>query len=159
MSAILRSNSGDSELMINFVEAVHYAQDAGFESLISIRSQHWDGDHTHPTITSVEGLWLRNDDLSEMRDHIVAWTNQPLDQLDPKRLDGIFEMARLPGQQLSIAFGARPDSISHFNPVVSVLLAAGAYRSKFHFVTDQSCLVKFASELSIHLNELQPNVA
>jgi hypothetical protein len=151
MSAILRSNSGNSDVTIDLVAAASYAHDAGFESSVSIRAEHWDGDHTHPTTVSVEGLWLRSNDLSELRDHIAAWTNQPLDQLDPERLNGTFELARLPGQHLTITFGARPDTIAHFNPVVAVRLVASALRSEFHFVTDQSCLAMFASELATHL--------
>jgi hypothetical protein len=159
MSAILRSNSGHSDLTIDLVGPASYAHDAGFEASVYIRAAYWDGDHTHPTAVSVAGLWLRGDDLTALRDHIAAWVNQPLDQLDPERLNGAFELTRLPGQHLSVTFGARPDTIAHFNPVVSVLLATHILRSEFHFVTDQSCLTMFVSELVPHLNELQPNIA
>lgn len=159
MPAILRSNSGESDLAIDLVEPATYAHDTGFESSVSIRAEHWDGDHTHPIAISVEGLWLRADDLRELRRHIAAWTSQPLDQLIPEQLDGTFELTRLPGQCLTITFGARPDTIAHLNPVVSILLSAGAFRSEFHLVTDQSCLAMFSTELGSHLHGSQPNVA
>ena len=159
MSAILRSNSGRSELTSDPVQSAAYAHDAGFDSSVSIRSEHWDGDHTHPVTSSVDGLWLRADNLTDLRHHIAAWTSLPLDQLVPERLDGCFELARLPGQRLTITFGARPDTIAHLNPVVSILLSAGAFRSEFHFITDQSCLAIFCSELGNHLPEPQPNAS
>jgi hypothetical protein len=153
MSATLRSNCGNSGLTIDLVAAASNAHDAGFEASIAIRVQHWDGDHARPTSLSVEGLWIRSGDLFGLLDHVRAWTDRTLDQLDPKSLDGSFEMARLPGQRFSIAFGARSDTIALLNPVVSVSLAASAFSCEFHFVTDQSCLTIFSSELGESLHE------
>jgi hypothetical protein len=158
MTAILRSNSGQSEVMVDLVQSTACAHDAGFESSVSIRAEHWDGDHSHPTAISIEGLWLRADGLRELLDHIASWTNRPLDQLISERLDGSFDLARLPSQRFSITFGTRPDTITQLNPVVSILLAAGALRSEFHFVTDQSCLAMFSTELGSQLRESQLNV-
>jgi len=159
MHSTLRSNSGEAELMFDLVESATYGHDVGFEANVSIRAEHWDGDHAHPVAISAEGLWLRAGDLSELRGHILAWTSQPLDRLIPEQLDGSFELTRLPGQRFSITFGSRTDTIAHLNPVVSIILAAGAFRSAFHFVTDQSCLAIFANEIGSHLYKPQPNLA
>ena len=159
MPVVLRSNSGQSELTIDLVHSTAYSSDAGFESSVSIRTEHWDGDHTHPVVSSVEGLWLRADDLGELRGHIAAWTGRPLDQLSPGQLDGSFELAHLRGQRLAITFGARPDTIAHLNPVVSIVVAADASRFECHFITDQSCLAMFSTELGARLHEAPPNVA
>jgi len=134
-------------LTIDLVAAARCGRDAGFQSSVAIRTENWDGDHAHPTALLVEGLWLRRADLSELVERVRAWTKRPLDQLDATRLDGTFELARLPGQRLSITFGARSDTVAHHNPVASALVAINAFSCEFHFVTDQSCLTLFACEL------------
>jgi hypothetical protein len=134
--------------VVELVAPAQYAHDLGFESSIHLRGQHWDGDHTFPFSTSIKGLWLRAVNLEALRDHIVRWTGQPMEQLRPEGLSADFELARLPGQSVRVRFGPRPDTISDLNPVVSITFSAGAMEGKFHFVTDQSCLALFAQELS-----------
>jgi hypothetical protein len=147
MPAVLRSNSGRDELRFDLRASQEYATDAGFEACVSISGEHWDGDHTFPVATSAEGIWLRCADLLAMREHIVRWTGQSLEQLDPAKLTRVFELARLPGQRVSIRFGPRPDIVPSPNPTVSVTLSAGSLNVDYHFVTDQSCLRMFAEEL------------
>jgi len=154
MSAVLRSNSGEDELRIELCAPEEYASDAGFEAHLSIRGTHWDGDHTFPFTASVEGVWLRYADLTALRDHVAQWTAQPLEHLDEATLTRDFELARLPGQRLSIRFGPRDDVVTTLNPTVSVTFSAGALRGGFHFVTDQSCLKMFTDELSVDLPRL-----
>lgn len=154
MSALLRSNSGESELKLELVARQEYATDAGFEARLSIRGAHWDGDHTFPLSASVEGTWLRRADLEALLEHIAQWTRQPLEHLDNATLTRDFELARLPAQRLSICFGPRADVIPSLNPVVSIALSAGVFYTYYHFVTDQSCLRIFAEELSADLPQL-----
>ncbi len=151
MPATLRSNDGEAEFAVECVTPAEYANDLGFDSCVSLRGQHWDGDHTFPLSTSIEGLWLRSADLTALCEHIERWANQPLDRLHADDLSGDFELARLPGQSVRIGFGSRADTISHLNPVVSIALSAGLLHSEFHFPTDQSCLTIFARELSAEL--------
>lgn len=157
MEVTLRSNNGSSAWTIDLVRPVDYAHDLGFEASISIRAQHWDGVHTHPVSVSLEGLWLRAHDLRGLCDRILAWTSLPLDQLIPTRLDGSFELARLPGQRLAVVFGARPDTIDERHPVVTVMIAAGRLCSEFPFVADQTCLALFAADLARHLRDRLPS--
>lgn len=151
MPATLRSNNGSSEFSIECVTPAEYANDRGFESCVHLLGEHWDGDHTFPLSTSIDGLWLRSADLTALCEHIERWTSQPLGRLHTDDLSNDFELARLPGQSVCIGFGRRPDTISGLNPVVSITLSAGKLRSEFHFVTDQSCLTIFAQELSEEL--------
>jgi hypothetical protein len=151
MLATLPSNSGDAQLTLEFKSPAEYASDSGFESTILIRGRHWDGDHTFPLSTSLEGIWLRSADLIGLRDDITRWNCLPLDHLAAEDLNGSFELARLPGQSIHIRFGPRQDTVSNRNPVVSIAFSAGVLRGEFHFVTDQSCLALFAQELSVAL--------
>jgi len=145
--ATLRSNSGTSDLSIELISASEYAHDRGFDVSVQLRGSHWDGEHEHPFLTSVEGIWLRLADLAALREHMVQWLNGPLECLIAEHLDAEFELACMCEQKLGVRFGSRQDTISHFNPVVSITLCAGATRNEFHFVSDQSCLGIFAQEL------------
>lgn len=158
MPATLPSNSGRAQLVIEIGPPALYACDAGFESSLHLGGEHWDGDHSFPFSTTIEGLWLRAADLATLRDHIARWIRQPLDRLDAEDLNSAFELARLPGQSINIRFGPRSDIVSALNPVVSIAFAAGALHGEFHFVTDQSCLALFAKELSDELAASHENV-
>src|SRR5882724_5353720 len=115
MPATLISNRGDEELRIEFLAPAEYAHDPGFESSVKLCGRHWDGDHTYPFATSIEGLWLRSADLAALRDHIANWTSQSLDKLVVKDLTREFELGRLPGQTVRIRFAPRSDTVSDRN--------------------------------------------
>ena len=152
MPATLPSNSGDAQFVIEFGSPSEYACEVGFESNVSISGRHWDGDHTFPLSSSIQGLWLRSEMLKKLYDHITRWTILPLDRLVADDLDGEFELACLPAQQICIRFGSRRDTIADdSHPVVSVLFSAGVMQGEFHFVTDQSCLSLFCQELLVEL--------
>jgi hypothetical protein len=151
MPAELRSNDGESVLILGLEEPASYATDAGFESGIRIAGRHWDGDHTHQIEASVQGIWLRQGDLLELREAIRNWLVRPLHELTPASLSGEFQLARLPGQSALIRFGPRPDVDDRRNPVATVLLVAGAFSCEFHFPTDQSCLDAFRRQLNSRL--------
>ena len=153
MSATLPSNSGEERFVIKLGAPNEYAHEPGFESSILLSGRHWDGDHTFPFSTFIEGLWLRSADLAKLRDHIAQWAALPLERLVADELNGDFKLARLPGQHVSLRFGQGSDTISDLNPVVSLTFSAGALRGEFHFVTDQSCLTLFAQELSAELSK------
>ena len=151
MAATLPSNSGREQLVIELGAPAEYAHDPGFESSITLRGEHWDGDHTFPFSTSIEGLWLRTTDIVALRDHIARWLRQPLERLIADELSAEFQLARLPGQSICIRLGPRDGTISDRHPVFTVYFSAGALQGEFHFVTDQSCLALFAEELSTEL--------
>jgi hypothetical protein len=142
------TNNGEAQFVIELGAPAEYAHDAGFESSIHLRGRHWDGDHTFPFSTSIDGLWLRAAHLTALREHVTRWLRQPLEGLVAGDLSADFQLARLPGQSVHVRFGPRPDTISNLNPVVSITFSAGALQGEFHFVTDQSCLRLFAQELS-----------
>jgi hypothetical protein len=148
MPATLSSNSGEAQFVVELGAPAEYATNAGFESSIHIRGQCWGRDHPFPFSASVGGLWLRSADLAALRDHIARWTALPLDRLDAGSLIADFELASLPGQSVYVCFGPRPDTISHLNPVISIVFSVDALYGEYHFVTDQSCLSLFAQELS-----------
>lgn len=154
MEVTLRSNRGDDEIVLDLGPAEAYGSEAGAVSSFKIRGQHWDGDHDHELFTSVEGLWLRNEDLTAVRDRVAEWVQQPLDRLATSELVGDFELARLPGQSLRLRFGPRPDIESGRNAVLTVSFASGTLRGEFHLVTDPSCLGLFAQGLSSALGSL-----
>ncbi len=93
-------------------------------------------------------MWVRKRDFVELRDRVEEWLRLPLQTLDPERLDGEFTFTRLPGQRLTLRFGARQDTVDERKPTVSVFAAAGSLVAEWHFVTDQSCLRLFAQELT-----------
>jgi hypothetical protein len=157
MAAILPSNSGGAQFVIELSASAEYAHDRGFESSITLRGEHWDGDHTFPFSTSIEGLWLRAADIVALRDHIARWIRQPLERLIADDLSAEFQLARLPGQSIRVRFGRRDDIISERHPVFTVCFSAGALQGEFHFVTDQSCLALFAEELSTELASSHEN--
>ncbi|HET7539505.1 MAG TPA: hypothetical protein VFK05_06530 [Polyangiaceae bacterium] len=134
-------------------ESSSYATDAGFESSVVIAGQHWDGEHTHPVELSIQGIWVREADLLELRETIRSWLARPLDELTPKFLVGDFQLARLPGQKALIRFGARSDVDDKRNPIVTVSVAARAFSGEFYFPTDQSCLEAFRRQLDSRLHE------
>ncbi len=148
MAATLPSNNGEAQFVIDLRAPAEYAHEPGFESSVHLRGRHWDGDHTFPFSTSIEGLWLRTADLTALREHVIRWLRQPLESLIAEDLNADFRLARLPGQSVRIRFGPRPDTLSDLNPVVSIIFSARALQGEFHFVTDQSCLKLFAQELA-----------
>src|SRR4051812_37716863 len=148
MPATLPSNSGEAQFVVEFSAPSEYAGDPGYESSVHMRGRHWDGDHTFPFSTSIDGLWLRAADLAALRAHITRWLRRPLDGLIAEELNADFQLARLPDQSVQVRFGSRPDTNCGLNPVVTITFSAGALRGEFHFVTDQSCLALFAQGLS-----------
>lgn len=148
MSATLRSNDGESMLELSFENKSEYAHEAGFESTVTVKGRHWDGDHTFPSSLSIEGMWLRTKELKELEAHISRWTNRSLSDLRIEELNREFELACLPEQSLRIALGDRSDTISDSHPVVTISLTAGPMKGEYHFLTDQSCLSIFSDELT-----------
>jgi hypothetical protein len=151
MAATLPSNNGEAQFAIELGAPAEYAHDSGFESSITLRGRHWDGDHTFPFSTSIEGLWLCATDIVALRDHIARWTRQPLERLIADDLSAEFQLARLPGQSIRVRLGPRDDTISDRHPVFTISFSAGSLQGEFHFVTDQSCLALFVEELSTEL--------
>jgi hypothetical protein len=88
MQAALKSNEGKEEFVIEFLYPENYGTDPGVRSSVHIRVQHWDGDHTHSLGASVEGLWLRTEDLQRLHDGLAGWLALPLAELEPAKLDG-----------------------------------------------------------------------
>ena len=91
LPATLSSNNGEAQFVIQLGTSAAYALDPGFESSITLRGRHWDGDHTFPFSTSLDGLWLRAADLVSLRDHIKRWIRQPLDNLIADDLTADFQ--------------------------------------------------------------------
>ena len=151
MPARLISNDGEAHFAVEFRSCTQYAHDSGYESSVTLRGEHWDGDHTFPFSSSIEGLWLRAADIVALRNHIARWIRLPLERLIVADLSAVYELARLPGQSLRVRFGRRVDTISDRHPVFTVFYSAGALQREFHFVTDQSCLALFVEELSTEL--------
>ena len=155
MPVTLLSNDGDAQFVIEMGSPSEYACEMGFESSISVRGEHWDGDHTFPFSTSIQGLWLQAEKLNKLREHVSLWTALYLDRLIVDDLDGEFELACLPGQRVCVRFGSRRETIADdSHPVVSVAYSAGALQGEFHFVTDQSCLSLFCQDLLTELARL-----
>jgi hypothetical protein len=100
----------------------------------------------------IEGLWVRRGDFVDLRKHLQDWLRLPLQALEPELLDREFTFTRLPGQDLTIRFGAREDTIDGRKPTVTVRAAAGPLTGEWHFVTDQSCLGQFEEELAEWIN-------
>jgi len=151
MPAILSSNNGEAQFVIELRASAEYARDMGYQSSIYLRGQHWDGDHTFPFSTSITGLWLRASDLTAFREHISRWLSQPLDDLIAENLRADFQLAQLPNQSVRVRFGPQSERTSDLNPVITVTFSVGALRGEFHFITDQSCLTLFVQELSAEL--------
>src|SRR5947209_426941 len=107
MPVTLPSNSGEAKFVVELRAPAEYAHDAGFESSITLHGRHWDGDHTFPFFSSIEGLWLRAADIVALRDHIARWIRQPLECLIADDLSSEFQLALLPGQSIRIRLGAR----------------------------------------------------
>jgi hypothetical protein len=159
MPATLSSNGGHAELAIEFCAPTQYAHEAGFESIIRFRDESWDGDHSFPIETTIEGVCLRARELHSMMDHIANWTSRPLDQLIIDDLNGDFDLTLRSGQRVGISFGPRSDTISDRKPVVSIKLGVWHLHAEFHFVTDQSCLAIFARQIFIETKEDKINDA
>lgn len=149
--AILRSNCGDSALTFDLSEPETYAHAPGYKASLFIRTNHWDGEHTHSITAMTQGMWLHHHKLVELSDHIIAWIRKPLDQLLSEPLSGVFELAELPEQHVRIEFCESDDHSSSLGMLVRVLIEAAAFRSQFHFVTDPSCLALFTEEMSARL--------
>jgi hypothetical protein len=149
MAASLSSNNGEAQIVVELRAPAACADDSGYESTLHLCGRHWDGEHSFPFTTSIEGLWLRATDLQALHEHISRWLRRPLDCLIADDLNGAFQLATLPGQCIHVRFGPRPDTISNLNPVVTLTFSAGAYQGEFHFVTDQSCLAVFSQDLSV----------
>ena len=78
MQATLRANSGEAEFTIELEAPAEYANDEGFESTISLRGHHWDGDHTFPFSSKIDGLWLRGGDLHALSEHHPVIVSMPV---------------------------------------------------------------------------------
>jgi hypothetical protein len=150
MRAVPRSNCGEEELVIELGEPIEYRAELVWAATIEIRAVLWDSffDEHYPITSSIAGFWLQAAELTRLVEHIRAWVERPLAELIADGLDGEFELARLPGQGLQLRFGARENTISGLNPVISISYRAGRLHGQFHFVTDQSCLGYFWQNLA-----------
>jgi hypothetical protein len=143
----LASNAGTASLTIEPVRAKREAHVDGFDATLVLASSRWRDADQYPSSVRVENIWLASKELRALLDHTARWLALPLAELEPRRLDGAFDLAGLPGDQLLITFGEREDTVASKNPVVTIAFAAGSLRGEFHFVTDQSCLGQFAYSL------------
>ncbi len=152
MRAELRSNDGESAFALDLEGRSTYATEPGYEAFVQIRGRHWDGDHTHDIDVAIAGMWLRAEDLRELRNGIARWLARPLSELKAELLQGEFQLARLFNQSVRIRFGSRPDVIEGHHVVVTVTFAAGPFSGEYHFLSDQSCLQSFSHELTSALD-------
>jgi hypothetical protein len=143
MDAVLRSNRGESELVMRLVPLTPT------ECACSLRltGEHWDGDHHEPFTASVDGFILTNAALKALHRHVVSWLDGPLEELVSARLDASFELAGH-GHTLGFRFGPIDKVINQRGkPVVSLGFSIGTLSGSAHFVTDPSCLALFADTL------------
>ena len=152
MRAELRSNDGLSAIALNLQRGFTYATEPGFEGSMQICGRHWDGDQTHDINVAIAGMWLREEDLRELRSVIASWLARPLSELNAELLQGEFQLARLPGQSVYIRFGSRPGVIGGRHVVVTVAFAAGPLSGEYYFLSDQSCFECFNHELNAALD-------
>lgn len=154
MIATLRSNDGQSALILHLGSVPPCAPVIAWESSLRIEGRLWDGDHDFPFSVSIDGFGVCIASLTALHTHIGRWVNLPLEELIAEVLDGEFSLAGLSSQRLDLRFGARQDTISSRKPVLSIQYFAGALCGEFHFVTDPSCLAQFAQALSVYLQSL-----
>lgn len=154
MEVKLRSNDGDTEVVMDLGTAEEYGSDLGVVSSFRAHGHHWDGDHNHDFFASVEGLWLRAGDLLAVRNLVAEWVRRPLSQLAAFELIGDFELARLPDQSLRLRFGSHEDHVPGGKVRVAVSFAGGIFHGELGFVSDLSCMNLFVQELSSALGRL-----
>jgi hypothetical protein len=152
MRSELRSNDGESAIALDLKRRFTYATEPGFEGSMQICGRHWVGDHTDDINVSIAGIWLRAEDLRELRSVVAGWLARPLSELNAELLQGEFQLARMPGQSVRIRFGSRPDVIGGRHVVVTVAFVAGPLSGEYYFLSDQSCLQSFSDELNAALD-------
>lgn len=136
--ATLRSNSGSHSISL---ERTHDGVS------VRISGSRWDGDHEHPLLLETEGLCIRDDELSRLREALKNWLALPLSELAATPLEGEFLLADEPGELLTLRFGSRDDVISERKPVASIVFEFGLLIGEYHIATDQSCVQLFLDEL------------
>lgn len=152
MRAELGSNDGESAIALDLQRRYTYATEPGFEGSVQICGRHWFDDDTHESNVTIAGMWLRAEDLLELRSVLAKWLARPLSELDAELLQGEFQLARLFGQSVRIRFGSRSDVIEGRHIVVTVAFAAGPLSGEYYFVSDQSCFKSFNRELNAALD-------
>ena len=142
-AAELRSNSGRSCLTVRLLSCGTYYNVPGYDANVQIHGEHYDGDHEHPIAFSAEGLFLPRAEVVRLLAAIVAWTDLSLQELAESPFEGSF-LFEVPGQSVSLCFGARDDTLSERKVVLTIGIASGRFSTETVFVTDQSCLRQFA---------------
>jgi hypothetical protein len=145
--AALASNRGDASIVVTSAGSSAHDGEDGVDASLRLEARHWDGEHDHPSLTEVEGLWLRSAEVAELCACIERWAALPLDEMRDLELTGGFELAGMAGQSVRIRFGRRTDLISSRHPVVTISWKVGALAGELFFATDPSCLGPFAADL------------
>ena len=147
IEAELASNAGDERLVLSFGSRLDWQGEAAFEAEFRLLGRHFDADHEHHVSVVIDGLCLGVKPLCALRDALSRWLTLPLTDLASSVLTGRHELCLGTRQCLQLAFGARTDTISGPNPVMTVLYRAGKLEGEYHLVTDQSCLGLFSEAL------------
>lgn len=77
MRAELGSNDGESAIALDLQRRYTYATEPGFEGSVQICGRHWVDDDTHDSNVTIAGMWLRAEDLLELRSVLAKWLLDP----------------------------------------------------------------------------------
>jgi len=150
----LSSNGGSSAVSIELVYKSTYANEPRFDSNVTVKDSHFDGEHDYPIALETQGLFLMANELSRICNAIDNFTSQPIESLAGAGFEGEFEFTVLPDQNFVLRFGERDDTISSLNSTLSVIVSSGKFSAQTSFVTDQSCLRIFSQSLRREIADL-----
>ena len=145
--ATLVSNRGDHRLTLELDSPSTWRGEPGIETVFRLDARHFDSEHDHDLTTRIESLWISVRSLAALHRDLQSWLDLPLAQLRDTELTGTYSLALLPSQRLDLVFGRRDGTISDGHPTLGIECAAGNLEARFHFVTDQSCLRLFDTQL------------
>ena len=138
----LNSNMSDESLVLQ----VGANKSGLVNCAIAINARIWDGNHDQSSSLAVDNLVLSASRLSELKNRIEVWLASNQD--GTVAFSGEYPLAADGYSRLDLNFGTRMDTIApRDKPVVTVVFKIGSINGEFCFVTDQSCLRLFASDV------------
>ncbi len=144
---ILNSNSGCHRVELGVVSPIAINGLPGFDVLLRVAGQYWDGDHDRDISLHVEGVTLSRSALLQLSDELAGWLQLTVSELAATQLVGEYQLALDRHQSLFLKFGNREQNIADINPAVSIQVAIDRLEANYCFITDHSCLGIFQNGL------------
>jgi hypothetical protein len=153
MVATLNSNRGSERLELAFLSRRDCGPDPGVVCDVTLVASSWADGTPSPIRINLGKIHLSLTQVRVLMNTVGVWLDLPLEQLGQAPLVAEVDLMFTPPDHLVLRFAPRDDTVAEVaKPVLTISYSVGGADGSMHFITDQSGLRLFLSELGVEVS-------